>query len=52
MPRIPRASLGGYCYHVINRGNARQEVFLKDADYEAFLEAMRAAKLGARRLIE
>ncbi len=23
MPRTARASLGGICYHVINRGNAR-----------------------------
>jgi putative transposase len=43
MPRNSRASIGGYCYHVINRGNARQDVFHKDADYEAFLKAMRHA---------
>jgi hypothetical protein len=23
MPRTARASVGGYCYHVLNRGNAR-----------------------------
>lgn len=40
MPRTARASLGGYCYHVLNRGNARRRVFHKDADYEAFLTAM------------
>ena len=27
MPRTARASVGDYCYHVINRGNARAEVF-------------------------
>jgi REP element-mobilizing transposase RayT len=27
MPRTARASVGDYCYHVINRGNARTEVF-------------------------
>jgi REP element-mobilizing transposase RayT len=32
MPRSARASAGGYCYHVINRGNARAEVFHKDED--------------------
>src|SRR5262245_14067851 len=37
MPRTARASRGGYCYHVINRGNARTEVFHKDGDYQAFL---------------
>ncbi|MCE9530725.1 MAG: transposase [Planctomycetes bacterium] len=40
MPRIARASVGGICYHVINRGNGRQRVFHKDEDYEAFLKAM------------
>jgi putative transposase len=28
------------CYHVINRGNGRREVFLKDGDYQAFLKAI------------
>jgi len=37
MPRTARASRGGYCYHVINRGNGRAEVFHKDADYQAFV---------------
>ena len=40
MPRTARASAGGYCYHVLNRGNARQEVFHKNADYEAFRRLM------------
>jgi putative transposase len=40
MPRAARASVGGVCYHVINRGNGRRPVFHKDADYEAFLKAM------------
>src|SRR5208337_4072853 len=33
MPRTSRASAGGYCYHVLNRGNARAEVFHKDQDF-------------------
>ncbi len=37
MPRTARASRGGYCYHVINRGNGRAEVFHKDADYQPFV---------------
>jgi len=37
MPRTLRASEGGYCYHVLNRGNRRAEVFHKDGDYAAFL---------------
>jgi putative transposase len=40
MPRIPRASIGGHCCHVLNRGNGRQEVFHKDDDYDAFLKAI------------
>lgn len=40
MPRAARDSVGGVCYHVLNRGNARQEVFHKDGDYRAFLKAL------------
>ncbi|HEX5471316.1 MAG TPA: transposase [Lacipirellulaceae bacterium] len=38
MPRTARASVGGICYHVLNRGNARADVFHKDADFIAFLK--------------
>jgi hypothetical protein len=34
VPRTARASIGGICYHVLNRGNARQDVFHKD-DYRS-----------------
>ena len=37
MPRTARASLGNWCYHVLNRGNARAEVFHKPDDYAAFV---------------
>lgn len=37
MPRTARASQGGFCYHAINRGNARGKVFHKNNDYEAFV---------------
>jgi putative transposase len=40
MPRTARASVGNVCYHVLNRGNARNEVFHKDGDFQAFLKAM------------
>src|SRR3954451_10200613 len=40
MPRTARASVGGVCYHVINRGNNRAEVFRKDGDYDPFLKAI------------
>jgi len=45
MPRTARASAGGYCYHVINRGNARSRVFHKGGDYEAFLGLMAEASV-------
>jgi putative transposase len=38
MPRTVRASVGGFCYHVLNRGNARATIFHKDSDYRAFLD--------------
>lgn len=37
MPRTARATPGGYCYHVLNRGNDRRTVFHKDGDYAAFV---------------
>ena len=36
MGRPLRVSLGGYVYHVLNRGNGRGTIFHKDGDYEAF----------------
>jgi putative transposase len=38
MPRLSRDSRADVCYHVIDRGNARQQVFHSAADYEAFLD--------------
>ena len=38
MPRTARASVGGMCYHVINRGNGRADVFHKDGDFQAFVD--------------
>ena len=43
MARTARASVGGVCYHVLNRGNARMRVFHKDADYQAFVDIIDAA---------
>jgi REP-associated tyrosine transposase len=37
MPRPKRFVPGGFCYHVLSRGNARQRVFHKAGDYEAFI---------------
>ena len=43
MPRTARASVGGICYHVINRGNRRARVFHDDRDYRVFAALMRQA---------
>jgi putative transposase len=43
MPRTARASVGGVCYHVTNRGNARGAVFHSDDDFQAFVELLSAA---------
>ena len=44
MPRTARASVGGLCYHVINRGNGRAEVFHKARDYQAFVDLLRESR--------
>jgi putative transposase len=43
MARTARASTGGICYHVINRGNGKAEVFHKAEDYYRFTEMMHEA---------
>lgn len=40
MPRPLRPIEDGLIYHVINRGNNRQDVFRKQGDFEAFLTAL------------
>ncbi|TWU28819.1 transposase [Novipirellula artificiosorum] len=40
MPRQKRADEAGAIYHALNRGNARQEIFHKDQDYEAFVRVL------------
>jgi putative transposase len=46
MARTLRASVGGYCYHVINRGNRKAKVFFDRRDYEHFQDLL--AKACAR----
>jgi len=43
MPRTARASKGGICYHVINRGNARSTVYHDSQDYRSFIQLMTKA---------
>ena len=44
MPRIARGLVDGFSYHILNRGNGKQEIFHKDQDYEAFVGLMSEAK--------
>jgi len=44
MPRVARGLADRMICHVINRGDARQEVFHKDEDYHAFAGLLREAK--------
>ncbi|HEY2784365.1 MAG TPA: transposase [Fimbriiglobus sp.] len=43
MPRNPSASLGGYCYHALNRGNGRRAIFHDDRDYADFVQLLHEA---------
>ncbi len=45
MPRAPRQSLGGVVYHVLNRSNARSQIFESPADYAAFEKVLGQARL-------
>jgi len=40
MPRVARSMIDGGFYHVLNRGNARADIFLKTGDFEAFLRVV------------
>jgi hypothetical protein len=42
MPRHPRVHAEGLLYHVMARGNDGQKVSLRESDYQAFIEALRA----------
>ena len=52
MPRTARASVGGVCYHVLNRGNGRLRVFRDADDYAAFVDLVgRACERVAMRVL-
>lgn len=44
MPRHPRVHAAGLLYHVTARGKNGQKIFLKQSDYQAFLEALTAVR--------
>ena len=44
MPRTTRTDVGDYCYHVINRANARLPIFFKERDYVLFESVLEEAE--------
>jgi len=44
MSRIARVLLNNACYHIINRGNQKQKVFLEESDFEKYLEILKHYK--------
>lgn len=48
MPRSPRIAVPGYPHHVIQRGNNRQAIFLRDEDYKFYIDCFRRAKEECR----
>lgn len=43
MPRIERIDVGGYVYHILNRANARVQIFDTTDDYFQFEEVLEEA---------
>lgn len=43
MPRITRVDVGGEMYHVLNRANARVQIFDNNDDYQQFEEILEEA---------
>ncbi len=44
MPRQPRIDIGDTVYHVINRANARAQIFNTDKDYQLFEQLLQEAQ--------
>ncbi len=43
MPRINRVDVGGEVYHILNRANARVQIFDEDKDYQQFVVILEEA---------
>ncbi len=44
MPRMARIAPGGHVFHVLTRGNNRQDVFLDTEDYQTYMEILNTYK--------
>ena len=40
MPRTPRIQFEGAAYHIINRGNNREPIFIDEEDYLLYLQVL------------
>ncbi len=40
MPRMARLLLKNSCYHIITRGNQKQDVFMEEADYKRYFKVL------------
>jgi len=45
MPRGSRILLDNVCYHVLNRGNQKQKIFLEECDFENYLRILKHYKI-------
>jgi len=43
MPRVARTDVGGYVYHILNRTNARAQIFDNEEDYKEFEDILEEA---------
>jgi len=43
MPRVERTDIGEYVYHILNRANARVQIFDSDKDYQVFESTLEEA---------
>ena len=44
MPRPQRTDIGNYLYHIVNRANARVQIFDNDKDYKLFEDILEQGK--------
>jgi putative transposase len=44
MPRLARIAPPGYIYHILTRGNNRQDIFKAEEDYRKFIDIVRSSK--------
>jgi len=48
MPRKPRVQFPGALYHIMNRGDRREDIFLDDSDRQLFLKTLGEACLKTK----